>query len=162
MSDRQTIPGIYLAYDGRTAGHAPVGYLVTEPDDPAVPIAFVQGVNGVAPHEEGFGAARDIQYLPELACRIWPGELHVVDLRPYCRPDSTRPLPAWVWGMAYSESGAEGSDEDAGDPRALCFRDPVFLAELTRQVERGARVVGNTSKPALVRGGRRQSVKTGR
>lgn len=152
MTDQNTTRSIYLAYDGRVGGLAPVGYLVTEPGDPAVPIAFVQGVNGVAPHEDAFGVARDIEYHPELACRIWAGELHVVDLRPYCRPDSTRPLPAWVWGMAYSKSNADGADED--EPSYLCFRDAVLLAELSRQVGRRATVVGNTSKPAVVRGRR--------
>lgn len=138
MSDRSTNlspEGVYLAYDGRVANYTPKGYLVTEPGVPGVPVAYVQAVSEAAPDEDAFQAACDILRHPELAERIYPGKLHVTDLRHYCRPGSTHALPTWLWGMTYSrcnDSGHEHPTEGDNPDTRIVFNDRVLLAELTK------------------------------
>lgn len=133
-------PAVWRARDWRRCA---AGYLVTEPGDIGRPVALVEADN-FEDDDHLVGGPLWIARLiaAEGPSAGWGRGVPVIDLAPYGRPDSTKPMPGFVYGLRCvpvpeqggGEDEADGADTEPEEPRPLCR---YMLADLAdRLVER--------------------------
>lgn len=112
------------------------GYLVTEGAEPdSAPVAFIVAYDGNDAGEKEFQSAVAVKSDPGRANRLLVCGYTAIDLRPYCRPESTLPPPRWLWALELRPVGADGTEleTEAGLPLRPVWFCPVMLAAQERK-----------------------------
>ena len=101
-----------------------VGYIVTTtaaPDSRPIAIALVDESDQYK--AEALAVARRIASDPELAAARHDAPIQVIDLRPYCGPDSSMAAPGWLQGLILrpvAEDGQAIMKQPPARPRFFC------------------------------------------
>lgn len=129
--DRDETFTIWQAFEPTMSGaDSPIGYLVTDADNPDVPVAFVHYEDGGHPDERvsAFRLAEAIAYTnPDATNGRW------LDLRGCGRLDSIDAMPRFIFGLLLAEVDEDGLD--IGKDRWEC--EPFCRFELERLREQG-------------------------
>ena len=120
-----------------------VGYIVTTtaaPDSRPIAIALVDESDQYK--AEALAVACRIAFDPDKAAARLDAPIQVIDLRPYCGPDSSVPAPGWLQGLILwhvAEDGEAIMESPPARPRFYCRH---LLASLQADAEaQTARVV---------------------